>query len=95
MTHTVAFLVYPGFELLNLSVFEQMKRRFHAPGDLTMAYVIAREVGRHVQTELGITDKVQARRSAAVTRRAPTLCRCAWSCRRIVWPASGPVSTTR
>jgi len=45
---------------IDLAFYEQMKRRFHAPGDFAQAYVIAHEVGHHVQTELGIVDKVQA-----------------------------------
>jgi len=45
---------------IDLAFYEQMKRRFHAPGDFAQAYVIAHEVGHHVQTELGIADKVQA-----------------------------------
>lgn len=37
-----------------------MKNRFQAPGDFAQAYVIAHEVGHHVQKLLGITDKVQS-----------------------------------
>jgi predicted metalloprotease len=44
---------------IDLAFYEQMKRRFHAPGDFAQAYVIAHEVGHHVQTLLGIADKVQ------------------------------------
>jgi uncharacterized protein len=36
---------------IDLAFFEQLKRRFHAPGDFAQAYVIARLVGHHVQTE--------------------------------------------
>jgi uncharacterized protein len=45
---------------IDLAFYEQMKRRFRAPGDFAQAYVIAHEVGHHVQTLLGIADKVQA-----------------------------------
>ena len=45
---------------IDLSFYEELKRRFNAPGDFAQAYVIAHEVGHHVQTLLGIADKVQA-----------------------------------
>ena len=44
---------------IDLAFYEELKRRFHAPGDFAQAYVIAHEVGHHVQTLLGIADKVQ------------------------------------
>ncbi len=49
---------------IDLAFYEQLKRQFSAPGDFAQAYVIAHEVGHHIQTVLGITDKVQgAKRS--------------------------------
>ncbi len=45
---------------LDLSFFQEMQDRFHASGDFAMAYVIAHEVGHHVQHLLGITGKVDA-----------------------------------
>ncbi len=45
---------------LDLSFFDELKRRFHAPGDFAEAYVIAHEVGHHVQNLLGISSKVHA-----------------------------------
>ncbi|MFA5951073.1 MAG: neutral zinc metallopeptidase [Hyphomicrobium sp.] len=45
---------------LDLAFYDELKRRFNAPGDFAQAYVIAHEVGHHVQTLLGISDKVQA-----------------------------------
>ncbi len=43
---------------LDFSFFDELARRFDAPGDFAQAYVIAHEVGHHVQNLLGITDKV-------------------------------------
>ena len=43
---------------LDLSFFNEMKTRFKAPGDFAMAYVIAHEVGHHVQHLNGTSDKV-------------------------------------
>ena len=45
---------------LDMRFFETMKQRFHAAGDSAQAYVIAHEVGHHVQALLGITDRVEA-----------------------------------
>ena len=43
---------------LDFSFFRALRDRFRAPGDFAQAYVIAHEVGHHVQTLLGITEKV-------------------------------------
>src|SRR6188768_616960 len=45
---------------IDLSFYEQLKDQLGAPGDFAQAYVIAHEVGHHVQHILGITDKVHA-----------------------------------
>ncbi|MFN2329956.1 MAG: neutral zinc metallopeptidase [Chromatocurvus sp.] len=47
---------------IDLSFFSDLKHRFKAPGDFAQAYVIAHEVGHHVQTLLGISQKVQQAR---------------------------------
>ncbi len=47
---------------IDLAFFEELKRRFGAPGDFAQAYVIAHEVGHHVQTLLGTTAKVDGMR---------------------------------
>jgi len=47
---------------LDLSFFADLSRRFGAPGDFAQAYVIAHEVGHHVQTLLGISREVAARK---------------------------------
>ncbi|CAN1721577.1 Metalloprotease [Hyphomicrobium sp. 1Nfss2.1] len=44
---------------IDLTFYDMMKRKFDAPGDFAQAYVIAHEVGHHVQKLLGIADKVQ------------------------------------
>ncbi len=44
---------------LDLSFFQDLKQRHGAPGDFAQAYVIAHEVGHHVQKLLGISDKVR------------------------------------
>ncbi len=47
---------------LDLSFFDDLQTRFRAPGDFAQAYVIAHEVGHHVQNLLGTMDKVDAAR---------------------------------
>jgi predicted metalloprotease len=44
---------------LDLGFFRELQRRFGAPGDFAQAYVIAHELGHHVQNVLGITSDVQ------------------------------------
>jgi hypothetical protein len=48
---------------IDLSFFEDLSRRFGAPGDFAQAYVIAHEVGHHVQNALGTMREVHAQRS--------------------------------
>lgn len=47
---------------IDLGFFEEMKRRFKAPGDFAQAYVLAHEVGHHVEKLLGILDRVDGSR---------------------------------
>lgn len=45
---------------IDLSFYDELHNKFGAPGDFAMAYVVAHEVGHHVQTVLGISGKVRA-----------------------------------
>ena len=47
---------------IDLSFFEELKSRFGAAGDFAQAYVIAHEVGHHIQNLLGTSEKVQSAR---------------------------------
>ena len=48
---------------IDLSFQKELQNQFNAPGDFAMAYVIAHEVGHHVQNLAGVTDQVMALRS--------------------------------
>lgn len=52
----------PGDEkvYIDLSFFRQLKERFGAPGDFAMAYVVAHEVGHHIQNLMGTSGKVHS-----------------------------------
>jgi predicted metalloprotease len=47
---------------IDLGFYDELERTFQAPGDFAQAYVIAHEVGHHIQTLLGTSQKVHARR---------------------------------
>mgnify|MGYP000096076755 CR=1 FL=1 len=44
---------------IDLSFYDELRRRFRAPGDFAQAYVIAHEVGHHVQNLMGISDETR------------------------------------
>lgn len=50
---------------IDLSFYDEMKHRFNAPGDFAQAYVIAHEVGHHLQNLMGTSEKVQQARQSA------------------------------
>lgn len=58
----------PGDQQLyiDLSFYNELKERFGAPGDFAMAYVVAHEVGHHVQTLLGTTEKMAQLRARGI-----------------------------
>ena len=58
---------------IDLAFYRELRERFKAPGDFAQAYVIAHEVGHHVQNLLGIMGKVQARQQRASERDANNL----------------------
>jgi predicted metalloprotease len=53
---------------IDLSFFRELSQRFGAPGDFAQAYVLAHEVGHHVQKLLGISDQVTALQRRAGSR---------------------------
>ena len=53
---------------IDLGFFTELQQRFRAPGDFAQAYVIAHEVGHHVQNELGIAERVRAAQQRASSR---------------------------
>ena len=54
---------------VDLAFYDELKRHFNAPGDFAQAYVVAHEVGHHVQTLLGIAEKVQSMKQRMNERR--------------------------
>jgi uncharacterized protein len=73
---------------LDLVFFEELHSKFGASGDFAQAYVIAHEVGHHVQTLLGITQKVtelQARASATERNRLSVMVELQADCLAGMW----------
>jgi uncharacterized protein len=58
---------------IDLAFYKELKERFQAPGDFAQAYVIAHEVGHHVQNLLGIADKVQNMKQRLSERQSNAL----------------------
>jgi len=55
---------------IDLSFYQELQTRFKAPGDFAMAYVIAHEVGHHIQNLLGTTEKMANLRSRSNDERS-------------------------
>ena len=80
----------PGDErvYIDLSFYDELQSRFRAPGDFAQAYVIAHEVGHHVQNLLGTSDKVtamQRRASEAQANRLSVMLELQADCYAGVW----------
>jgi len=58
---------------IDLSFYQDLQKRFGAPGDFAQAYVVAHEVGHHVQTLLGISERNTAARQRASEAEAHAL----------------------
>jgi uncharacterized protein len=58
---------------IDLSFYRDLRQRFQAPGDFAQAYVIAHEIGHHVQNLLGIMRKVQSLQSGSGEREVNAL----------------------
>ena len=58
---------------LDLSFFHDLETRFGAPGDFAQAYVVAHEVGHHVQTVTGLSDRIAGARQYGSEREANAL----------------------
>ena len=58
---------------VDLSFYNDLRNRFHAPGEFAEAYVIAHEVGHHVQNLLGISERVHAAQQRASESQANAL----------------------
>jgi predicted metalloprotease len=79
---------------IDLSFYEDMQNKLNAPGDFAMAYVIAHEVGHHVQTLNGTSAKMQrVRQQVSETEYNRYSVR--WNCRQISSPEYGHTTPSK
>jgi uncharacterized protein len=72
---------------IDLSFYDDLAQRFGAPGDFAQAYVIAHEVGHHIQHQLGTDDRVPKNRSAQGANGASVRLELQADCLAGVWGA--------
>src|SRR5690606_602555 len=58
---------------IDLTFYADLKRKFNAPGDFAMAYVVAHEVGHHIQNLLGISNEVHQKQQSLSNKEANEL----------------------
>ena len=73
---------------IDLGFYDELKQRFGAPGEFAEAYVLAHEIGHHVQKLLGIEAKMRAAQQQNPQDGQPAF-GALWNCRPTVSPASG------
>ena len=68
---------------IDLSFYRYLRQRYNAPGDFAQAYVIAHEIGHHVQALLGVSDKVQSMQNRISEEELPLVFA---ATRQLEWP---------
>ena len=86
----------PGDEkvYIDLSFYDELKQRFGAPGEFAQAYVLAHEIGHHIQKLVGIEQKVSAAQQQN-PGSAKDIFPWTWNSRQIVLPVFGDIQPMR